>query len=87
MRDEVFPPCSICHVFTLHYLLFDGNAKTVLIWSDGYCSEVTSDKLCYHTTIRIGKGVPKGILRSADLVNECISHVLFLIDGKVSNQD
>ena len=28
-----------------------------------------------------------GILRSADLVNECISHVQFMIDGKVSNQE
>ena len=82
MRDEVFLPCWI-----LHYLLFDGNAKTVLIWSDGYLSAVTSDKLCYQTAIRIGKGMPKAILRSADLVNECISHVQFLIDGKTSNQD
>ena len=87
MRDKVFLPCWICNVFTLHYLLFDGNAKTVLIWSDGYLSAVTSDKFCYQTTIRIGKGVPKGMLRSADLVNECISHVQFLIGGKASNQD
>ena len=40
-----------------------------------------------QTAIRTGKGVPKGILRSADLVNECISHVQFMIDGKVSNQE
>ena len=26
--------------------------------------------------------MPKGILRSADLVNECISHVQFLIEGE-----
>ena len=37
--------------------------------------------------LAICKGVPKGILRSADLINECISHVQFLIDGKVSTQD
>ena len=35
----------------------------------------------------IGKGVPKGVLRSADWVNECFSHVQFLTDGEVSNQD
>ena len=68
MSDEVFLPCWICQVFTLHYLIFDGNAKTIL--SDGYWSAVTSDKLCDQTAIRIGKGMPKGILRSADLVNE-----------------
>ena len=34
---------------------------------------VKSDKLCDQTANRIGKGVPKGILRSADLVNVCIS--------------
>ena len=84
MSDEVFLPCWICQVFTLHYLLFDGNAKTMLILSDGYWSAVTSDRFCDQTAIRIGKGVPKGILRSAELVNECVSHVQFLIDGKVS---
>ena len=47
-------------------LLFDGNAKTMLILSDGYWSAVTSDKFCDQAAIRIGKGVPKGILRSAD---------------------
>ena len=56
-------------VFTLHYLLFDGNAKTMLILSDGYWRAVTSNKFCDETAIRIGKEVPKGILRSADLVN------------------
>ena len=79
MSDEVFLPCWTCQVFTLHYLLFDGNAKTMLIFANGYWSAVTSDKLCDQTAIIIGKGVPKGILRSADLVIECISHVQFLI--------
>ena len=57
--------------------------------SDGYWSAVTSDsdKLCDQTAIRISKGVPKDILRSAELVKECISHVQFLIDGNVSTQD
>ena len=87
VSDEVFLSCWICQVFTLHCLLFDGNAKTMLILSDGYLSAVTSDKFCDQTAIRIGKGVPKGILESADLVNGCISHVQFLIDGKVSTQD
>ena len=87
MSDEVFLPCWIFQVFTLHHLLFDGNAKTMLILSDGYWSAVTSDKFCDQTAIRIGKGVRKGILRSADLVNECISHVQFLIEGKVATQD
>ena len=61
----------------------------MLIVSDGYWSAVTSDRFCDQTAIRIGKGVPKGVLRSADLVlvNECISHVQFLIEGKVSTQD
>ena len=36
---------------------------------------------------RVGKGVPKAILRFADLVNECISYVQFLVEGKVSTQD
>ena len=70
MSDEVFLPCWICQVFTLHYLIFDGNAKTMMIFSDGYWSAVTSDKFCDQTAIRIGKRMPKGILRSADLVNE-----------------
>ena len=59
-------------VFTLHYLLFGGIAKTMLLLSDGYWSAVRSDKFCDQTAIRIGKGVPKGIQRSADLVNECL---------------
>ena len=59
----------------------------MLILSDGQWSAVTSDTFCDQTVIRIGKRVPKGLLRSADLVNECISHVQFLIDGEVSNQD
>ena len=50
----------------------DGNAKTMSILSDGYWSAVTSDKLCDQTAIRIGKGVPKGMLRSADMVCECL---------------
>ena len=87
MGDEVFLPCWICRVFTLHYLLFDGNAKTMLNLSDGYWTVVTSDTFCDQAAIRIGKGVPKGIHRTADLVNECISHVQFLIEGKVSTQD
>ena len=87
MSDEVFLPCWICRVLLLHYLLFDGNTKAMLILSDGYWSAVTSDKFCGQTAIRIGKGVPKDILRSADLVNECISHVQFLIEGKVATQD
>ena len=37
--------------------------------------------------LEFAKGCQKGILRSADLVNECISHVQFLIEGKVSTQD
>ena len=87
VSDEVFLPCWIYQAFTLHYLLFDGNAKTMLNLSDGYWSAVTPEKLCDRTAIRIGKGVPKGILLSAELVNECIPHVHFLIDGKDSNQD
>ena len=87
MSDEVFLPCWICQVFTLHYLLFDRNAKTVFILSDGYWSSVSLDKFCDQTAIRIGKGVPKVILRFADLVNECISHVQFLLEGKLSTQD
>ena len=55
----MFLPCWICQVTILHYLLFDGNAKTMLIYSDGYLSAVTSDKLCDQTASRIGKGVPK----------------------------
>ena len=81
VSDEVFLHCWICQV------LFDGNAKTMLILPDGYWSAVTSDKFCDQTAIRIGKGVLKGTLQSADLVNECISHVQFLIDGKVSTPD
>ena len=69
-------------MFTLHYILFDGNAKTMLILSDGYWSEVTSEKLCDQTAIRI-----KGILRSAELVNYCIPYVQLLVDGEVSTQD
>ena len=42
----------------------------MLILSDGYWSAVTSDNLCDQNAIRICKWVPKGILRSADLVNE-----------------
>ena len=87
MSDVVFLPCWICQVFTLHYLLFDGNAKTMLILSDGYWSVFTSDKFCDQTAIITSKGVPKVTLRSAEFVNECISHVQFLIDGKVSTQD
>ena len=89
MSDEEFLPCWICqvHVFTLHYLLLDGNVKTMFILSDGQWSAVTSDTFCDQTVIRIGKGVPKGLLRSADLVNECISHVQFLIEGKISTQE
>ena len=79
--DVVLLHCWICQV------LFDGNAKTMLILPDGYCSAVTSDKFCDQTAVRNGKGVLKDILQSADLVNECISHVQFLIDGKVSTQD
>ena len=59
----------------------------MLILSDGYWSAVTSDKFYDQTAIRITKVVPKDILRSAELVNECISHVQFLIDGRVSTQD
>ena len=61
----------------------------MLIVSDGYWSAVTSDRLCDQTAIRIGKRVPKGVLRSADLVlvNECISYVQCLIEGKVSTRD
>ena len=76
---SIFLPCWICQVFPLHYLVFDGDTNTTLILSDGYWSAVTSDKV---TAIKIGKGVPKCILRSADLVIECISHVQFLIEGK-----
>ena len=61
-EDEVFLPCWICQVFTLHYLLFDGNATTMLILSDGYWTAVTSDTLCDQSPIRIGKGVLKGKL-------------------------
>ena len=86
MSNEVFLLCWVCQVFPLHYLLFDGNVKTMLILSDGYCSAVTSDKFCDQTAIRNSKGVPKDILRSAELVNECISHVQFLINSKVSTQ-
>ena len=70
MGDEVFLPCWICQVFTLHYLFFDGNAKSKLILSNGYWSVVIFDKFCEQTAIRICKGVSKGIVRSADLVNE-----------------
>ena len=87
MSDEVFLPCRIYQVFTLHYLLFDGNARTMLILSDGYWIAVTSDKFCDQTAIRISKGVPKDILRSAELVNECILHLQFLVEGKVFTQD
>ena len=73
MSDEVFLPCLICQVLALRY--FDGNAKTMLILSDGYWSAVTSDNLCDQTAIRISKGVPKDKLRSAELVNEYISRV------------
>ena len=59
----------------------------MLILSDVYWSAFTSDTFCDQTASRIGEGVPKGTLRSADLVNECISHVQFLIDGNVSNKD
>ena len=82
MSDGTFLSCWICQVFTLHYLLFDGNATTMLILSDGHWSAVTADRFCDQTAIRISKGEPKGILRSADIVNECISHVQFLIEGK-----
>ena len=51
-EDEVFLPCWICQVFILHYLLFDGDATTMLILSDGYWSAVTSDKLCDNNSIR-----------------------------------
>ena len=34
--------------------------------------------------LEFAKGCQKA---SADLVNECISHVQFLIEGKVSTQD
>ena len=73
VSDEVFLPCRICQLLTLNYLLFGENAKTMLILSDGYWSAVTSDKLCGQTAIRIGKGVPKCMLRSPNLVNECFS--------------
>ena len=43
--------------------------------------------LCDQTAIRIGKGVPKGILRSVDLVMSVSQNVQFLIEGKVSTQD
>ena len=82
MSGEVFLPCWVCQVFTLHYLLFDRNAKTMLILSDEYWSAVTSDKFCDQTAIRICKRMPKDILQSADVVNECISHVQFLTKGK-----
>ena len=59
----------------------------MLILSDGYLSAVTSDKFCDQTAIRISKGVPKDKLRSAELVNEYISRLQFLIDGKVSTQN
>ena len=85
MSDEVFFPCWICQVSALRY--FDGNAKTMLILSDGYWSAVTSDKFCDQTAFRISKGVPKDKLRSAVLENEYISRVQFLIDGNVSTQD
>ena len=62
MSDEVFLPCWICQVFTLHYLLFDGNAKTMLILFDGYLNAFTSDKFCDQTAIRVSDGVPKDIL-------------------------
>ena len=55
----------------------------MLIQSDRYWSAVTSDKICDQTAIRTGKGMPKFILRSADLVNECISFVQFLIESMV----
>ena len=78
---------SLLDISSIHItlLIFDGNAKTMLILSGGYWSAVTSDKFCDQTAIRIGKGVPKGIQRSAELVNVCIAQ--FLIDGKVSTQD
>ena len=81
VSDEEFLPCWTCQVFTLHYILFGGNAKTTLILSDGYRRAVTSDKFCEQTAIEIGKGVLKGILRSADLVNECIYMYSFWLMG------
>ena len=63
------------------YSHYDGNAKTMLILSDGYWSAVTSDKFCDQTALRISKEMPEDILRSAELVNECISYEQFLIDG------
>ena len=53
----------------------------MLILSDGYWSAVTSDKFCDQTALRISKEMPEDILRSAELVNECISYEQFLIDG------
>ena len=69
VSDEVFFPCCICQLFTLHYLLFDVNAKSMLILSNGYWSVVIFDKFCEQSAIIISKGVPKGIIRSANLVN------------------
>ena len=66
------------YISSTYYLMEIPN--TMLILSDGYWSAVTSDTFCNQTAIRIGKGVPKGVLQSADLVNECISHEQFLID-------
>ena len=41
-----------------------------MILSDGYWNAASSDKSCDQTAIRIGKGALKGIILSADLVNE-----------------
>ena len=37
--------------------------------------------------LELAKGCQKVYYASADLVNECISHIQFLIEGKVPTQD
>ena len=66
MSDVVCLPCWLLPGIHITLLIIDGNAKTMLLLPDGYLSTVTSDKFCDQTAIRNGKGVPKGIQRSAD---------------------
>ena len=58
-EDEGFLICWICQVFTLHYLLFDGNATTMLILSDAYWSAVTSDKFCDQLPLELARGAKR----------------------------
>ena len=87
MSDEVFLPCWISQVFIYCLTYYSMEMPRQCL----FCLMDTGVQLHQiRSVIKLPLELERGAQRhttSADSVNECISHVQLLMEGKVSTQD